>query len=84
MNSKVYYKLTKRIVELEEQIKPSDDKIIELQETAKKLKKGSDERKSLNEQAREIKQSMEYQILKAKIDTMYYCRTISCYTYGGN
>lgn len=81
MNSKVYYKLTERIVELEEQIKPFNDKITELQETAKKLKKDSVERKSMQEEVQLIKDSMEYQVLKAKIEAMYYCRTIYCYTY---
>lgn len=72
-NTKAFQKLSQKRFELEEQKEILDNKIQSISEEAKKLKKGSNERKELMSKVEEIKNSKEYQDLHLQIKTMNYC-----------
>lgn len=70
-NSKAYYKLTGERHRLTDLL--DSYKLDELQEVAKRLKKGSQERKDANDNISNIKSSAEYKVLQEKIKSMNFC-----------
>lgn len=72
-NSKAYYTLTNKRSELEEECETMTDLIKNIQDDAKKLKKGSIERQDLMRKANELKNSESYKNLKLQIKTLNFC-----------
>lgn len=72
-NSKVYYTLTNKRSELEEECEVMTELIKNIQDDAKKLKKGSIERQDLMRKANELKNSESYKNLKLQIKTLNFC-----------
>lgn len=73
MNTKAYYKLTSKRAELEEELETMSDLIRNIQDDAKKLKKGSIERQDLMKRANEIRNSEAYKNLQLQIKTFNFC-----------
>lgn len=78
-NTRAYQKLSQRRVELEEQKQLMDNEIQLISEKAKKLKKGSTERRDEMNKVNFIKDSKEYIEVSAQIKTMNYCINIVFY-----
>ena len=72
-NSKAYYTLTNKRSELEEELDIMSELIRNIQDDAKKLKKGSPERQDLMRRANELKNSETYKDLKLKIEILNFC-----------
>lgn len=72
-NSKAYYTLTNKRSELEEECETMTELIKNIQDDAKKLKKGSTERQDLMRRANELKNSENYKNLKLQIKTLNFC-----------
>ena len=79
MNSKAYFKLTSRRNGYEEELQVLNNQISKFKEDAKKLKKGSSERKELKDKAVYIRESEEYKNLKIRIEELNY--SINIYFY---
>lgn len=72
-NSKAYYTLTNKRSELEEECETMSELIKNIQDDAKKLKKGSIERQDLMRRANELKNSESYKNLKLQIKMLNFC-----------
>ena len=72
-NTKAYYTLTNKRSELEEDLDVMTEVIRNIQDDAKKLKKGSPERQDLMRRANELKNSETYKDLKLKIEILNFC-----------
>ena len=70
---KAYYALTNKRMVLEEELDIMSELIRNIQDDAKKLKKGSIERQDLMRRANEIKNSETYKNLKLKIEMLNFC-----------
>lgn len=68
-----YYKISSRIGELEDKIAIIDNKAKNITDSAKRLPKGSEERKSLMNEAKVLKESEEYKGMKIELKTLYFC-----------
>ena len=79
INSKAYFKLTSRRNDYEEELQVFGNQISKLIEEAKKLKKGSSERKDLMDKAMNIRQSEECKNLRIRIEELNY--SINIYFY---
>lgn len=71
--TKVYYALTNKRMVLEEEFDIMSELIRNIQNDAKKLKKGSPERQDLMRRANEIKNSETYKNLKLRIEMLNFC-----------
>lgn len=76
ININAFYTLSQKRRDLNEQLDILDNQIKEFKEEAKKLKKGSDERKEMMGKANEIENSVEYKVLKAQCQMINYCMNI--------
>lgn len=72
-NTKAYYTLTNKRMTLEEEFDIMSELIKNIQNDAKKLKKGSPERQDLMRRANEIKNSEAYKNLKLRIEMLNFC-----------
>lgn len=72
-NTKAYYTLTNKRMALEEELDVMSELIRNIQDDAKKLKKGSPERQDLMCRANEIKNSETYKNLKLRIEMLNFC-----------
>ena len=72
-NTKTYYTLTNKRMTLEEELDTMSELIRNIQDDAKKLKKGSIERQDLMRRANEIRNSETYKNLKLKIEMLNFC-----------
>lgn len=72
-NTKTYYTLTNKRMTLEEELDTMSELIRNIQDDAKKLKKGSIERQDLMRRANEIRNSETYKNLKLKIEMLKFC-----------
>lgn len=72
-NTKAYYTLTNKRMTLEEELDTMSELIGNIQDDAKKLKKGSPERQDLMRRANEIKNSETYKNLKLRIEMLNFC-----------
>lgn len=79
INTKAFYRLTQERNKLEEELELYNIMITELREKAKKLKKGTDERKELMNKANDIKNGELYREIKTKIETMNFCINVAFY-----
>lgn len=79
MNSKAYLKLTKRRNDYEEELQELNNQITFIKDKAKKLKKGSEERKFLMSEAQDIRESKKYQELTMRIEELNYSINIFFY-----
>lgn len=70
---KAYYALTNKRMVLEEELDIMSELIRNIQDDAKKLKKGSLERQELMRRANEIRNSETYKNLKLKIEVLNFC-----------
>lgn len=71
--TKAYYALTNKRMVLEEELDTMSELIRNIQDDAKKLKKGSPERQDLMRRANEIKNSETYKNLKLRIEMLNFC-----------
>ena len=78
-NSEKFYKLNKRLCELERKLEDYNNEIRHIRENAKKLKKGSHERESEIAKIHQMETSKEYIETKAKVESLYYCINIFFY-----
>lgn len=72
-NTKAYYTLANKRMVLEEELDIMSELIRNIQDDAKKLKKGSPERQDLMRRANEIKNSETYKNLKLRIEMLNFC-----------
>lgn len=72
-NTKAYYTLTNKRTILEEELDTMSELIGNIQDDAKKLKKGSPKRQDLMRRANEIKNSETYKNLKLRIEMLNFC-----------
>lgn len=72
-NTKAYYALTNKRMTLEEEFDIMSELIRNIQDDAKKLKKGSIERQDLMRRANEIRNSETYKNLKLRIEILNFC-----------
>lgn len=72
-NTKTYYTLINKRMTLEEELDTMSELIRNIQDDAKKLKKGSIERQDLMRRANEIKNSETYKNLKLRIEMLNFC-----------
>lgn len=73
MKTKGYYKISNKIAELEEKVEIIDIQAKDIMDNAKKMKKGSEERKEAMAQAKALKEDREYQDMKLELKTLYFC-----------
>lgn len=72
-NAKGYLKLEQKRCEIEEWIMEYDTKIQNIREEAKKLPKGSIERKHMMTEVQELGKNVEYRHMKDKLRLMNFC-----------